>query len=1418
MSLSLFTAATAFRVLVGVIGVGYSIYSNRTDTGQFDFSKVSDAIFGETVGGLFSDWLREGTTAAHDALIQRLEASAADPILNELQLTIRRAQILATLVAVQACISRFELDRQTITAKLKTVLRNDAELLWLNAVVKDLRQQLNESPSNISKDELTDLVSFISDIEKSTNVDMGKELKERAIVSVLSDIRNRYYSQLGGQLDVPFNDGAYKAVEDAIRNGWTLTEIPTGAITELGIGGLAADEADVRHDWFSLVCTFYNADFKTNQRIQTALIRSKVDNVQNAVLKATSEGLNKLQNIGEAVGSLTSTVSEFRAETRDQLNKTYSAVTAMGGLLTQALENYSKQAGASPVELAALSSALISEFTAPSMEGMVIRSELAQQLADGLTANNVLMLYGSTGMGKSILSYQVAEQSGLKWRRIDMRGHDANAIRQRLLLAGAAVQASLQPINLVIDDLNFDKEVTQYDRVLADLINATNKRGAKIIISSQNPLPSIVSTSCGINGDSVLSVPALNTDEVKELAILHHCADVDRWTNLIWAQTKGHPLLAHVRILNMEQNGWKVADATELFQPESIQQAREKVRNILTDTLQEGERTLVYRLSIFTTPFTREQAVQMASYKPTVSLGGEVFDRLVGPWIEPVDRTHYRLSPLVEGNAQMVFGEDETKRLHRKASRTYLALKSLTQVEFGALLMHGVLGDDIQPFISCTMGWLKLSAPEQALIANHVEWFKFLALDKPLLSNGFGNQFARTLQFEIAEALKDEDAGKKIALRWDIELKELGSKLPDEAQDFMLSTFECRFLQIVLFSSEIDFDFHLICAWTVRMLSALQRLKESFGRVVTGEEPPPILDTFHKPVFVLGNVIARCHSAEDVMQFVRALDTPDDESAKRLRELLREEENSVVLLVDKVWLEEVNAETPDWVACLDRIAELMATARKWQADALLANLYVAKAILYQEYLDGHETALATLEEGIVELGYEHLEIMNYRAKISLLEKDYENALRIWNDFLPRLVESKHYGRLFFCHDAQVAAANLERWEDVLKFARLGIEMALHTPWDMPEMAPVDPVFSYCFRADSAVALWLLRRKSEALDEIAAIVTWLQGFQVETVRGAHRVLYFRLRYLITWLHLGTPPSVATPSAGFFTNPNNVEASVTDLATAPYTFFWYLLAEIEMGLGDGEKYWSRLTEELDKAPDKVHKFAAACLGIKRQIREEQYQSLPVNYANVLDEFGEPSETQEVRVAAMRNLLFASVLMHLSKQRGTTDLPLDAWLADLPTLGFSQVVEWLRFVSDAVSTSDSNTLVRQLVDATRPSEERMVAAGILSFTGALSPRERFYADVTLITSVTLKPWDELLSRPIEEVLTKHWRSVAYYQKFALRQPGLVAPKILQAVDDTSRTGRAKAANILLSAKSGIDLTLDPSTLETLKKLAGN
>jgi len=97
------------------------------------------------------------------------------------------------------------------------------------------------------------------------------------------------------------------------------------------------------------------------------------------------------------------------------------------------------------------------------------------------------------------------------------------------------------------------------------------------------------------------------------------------------------------------------------LQTTDLEEQRAFSRQRLVDEIpSEGARSLAYRLSLTTEPFSRQLVLNLAQILPLLHMPGEAFECLVGPWIERIEEDNYRVSPLLQNEGNKVLSAAET--------------------------------------------------------------------------------------------------------------------------------------------------------------------------------------------------------------------------------------------------------------------------------------------------------------------------------------------------------------------------------------------------------------------------------------------------------------------------------------------------------------------------------------------------------------------------------------------------------------------------------------------------------------------------------------------------------------------------------------------------------------------------------------
>lgn len=309
----------------------------------------------------------------------------------------------------------------------------------------------------------------------------------------------------------------------------------------------------------------------------------------------------------------------------------------------------------------------------PPLPIVAMRPDLVHTLRGTLAKHGFLLLYGSSGTGKTILAALVSrDKSGLAW--LNMRGFDSHGIRGALNQLARFVDADPTINSIVFDDLDLSPGIIDECRgLLPGLIYTLRARRGQLLITSQRRLPQTLSQILGLAPDANATVPSLSAAEIEEVALQLGCpaSEAGIQGKMIALQTRGHPQLAHARLLTLAQINWPLPAGDDFLSvPKEIAQVRSEVRQLLQG-LRDGALELLYRLSLIGGLFRRDQAVMIGGIKPEISAPGDVFDSLAGPWIEGVSEKYFRLSPLLENSAREAWPKQKIDELRETVEVPY---------------------------------------------------------------------------------------------------------------------------------------------------------------------------------------------------------------------------------------------------------------------------------------------------------------------------------------------------------------------------------------------------------------------------------------------------------------------------------------------------------------------------------------------------------------------------------------------------------------------------------------------------------------------------------------------------------------------------------------------------------------------------
>lgn len=1119
-----------------------------------------------------------------------------------------------------------------------------------------------------------------------------------------------------------------------------------------------------------------------------------------------------------------------------ELQKLKRAAAAVAGAEMSNPSAFGSPFGSTQSFVNSINSSILEPLTLPDLSRFADRVELVARLRDDLNDANTLVLIGSTGTGKSLLSYKIADATGGAWRRLDLRGFSPEQIRDRLAYAARLIEDETEIVDCIVDDLNFDGEARVYENALGRFLYAVRSRGGRVIFTSHHKPPARVTTLYDLPENGFTSVPPLGEEDVKDLLVKHRCPaghQLKAWTRLIHLQTRGHALLTHTRVRTLANEGWRAPDEKDLFIAEEIKDIKGEFRRSLREQMPEDARTLLYRLSVFVRRFKRRHALSLGNHAPAISMTGDAFDTLVGPWIEPVDATYFRLSPLLDDAATEVFTPAQIKELHRAAAEAFLAEKVINVIELDAVLYHGLLGEATLPLAAAAMSVFSADKEGWKEIAQISRWFAHARTggkEKLFESDHLVNFLLRRMQFKI---LAELDPQKAVALVKIIE-SEINEWDGSGSYPGTKENIRFMFLSDIIFEMEVPFPIKQVADWVLQMIRQ-QKDKSLFfpehpeHKVAVGDK----LKILTTPTVYVRVATARCREAVQVIELLAAFDESTDEAAEEVWSEFKTDNFMASTLVDAVWLSESRKDVPDWTGCLKTLDLIAEIAHKHDATALAAAAYQARAIVHKEYLHDSQAAFESLKAGEAALGESEIFLEDYRAKIYFMEKNYAEAIKIWRAILPRIENDRNAARTFSFRDAEVCAGRLGEWDEAADLALRG-EAVARLPFidGQPEEVPgnvIGDAIAVSYRADYAFALWKTGKRAEAVAEFADILDAFENLPAPADDLRVNLLFRRVGYAIGWFlqDIKDNDEFEEPPPGFFSNPEKVD-EIKDAPLQPMANCWYLLARLEYKLRLGDQVFRRFAERRDASNGD---FGNADIGFEDLRLRHSLVKLEVeNLVSQYLTFSEASRKFAVAqtgieqtcndAEALKALTFTALLLYASRGQQYL-LPIADWKREAckeQKVLDPSFDDWLKLVEKFVN-GDRATWVAALANQTASNEERILGALMLSASAEnIDAETRFYANTILLTANYSGDWRDEAVDAIEYWIVNGWRKVAERQQFTLQNPSVNAPIILAACDDNVSRGIRQAARILMTVRPAVRLNVSDVVIAQLQDLAEN
>ena len=1053
----------------------------------------------------------------------------------------------------------------------------------------------------------------------------------------------------------------------------------------------------------------------------------------------------------------------------------------------------------------------------------------------------MVIIHGGTGKGKTTLAKLTANAIDTDWFWLNFTNKEASQIVQDLQQLADAVSNRSAQVNVILDDLNLQPQQLQaYEENLGVVVYRILERGAKLLITSQYQPPHNLIRYLGVSPSVVINIPNFTISEIGQFAEQLGCPthEVKTFVTHIQSHTKGHPMLVHAQLAQLQEEGWQKQDTIESFSqaPRSVEEEREAARQLLMN-LPEDRREFLYRLSMLT-EFRKDYAINIGDIPEPIPHPGLVFKQLVGPWIDQVGEIYYTISPLLMDAAKEDWSESKRRDLHAHIANEIFKTRELSTMEARSIFLHSARGRNKGSLIAIIE--TILTAPENVWKALCQEFSQLIHVKEELPEELFpGDALVkysiRFLQYRIAAEVEPESAPKILEI-WDRETK------PCEPHQIYLSSRLTLAIQVVR-HNQVSLPAKKLIGYVKEIIDIAKDNKDLREKFLHSTGQLEKYSVGKSNIF--GILFSFIHTRDNIsVPFLSDLIDALDELQPEIRTLVLanfvDETIESRILIDGIWLTEANLENPNWTRCLEVYDKVIEKTIAWDYPYIAAAAARGKAIIYNEYLHDPDTAHKALQDILSKVDPSPV-IEGELAWLHFCQKRYKEALHIYERILPQW--NPLSGQLDFtpsegCRRAAICAAHLGNWDKAAAFFQDG---AKRTQKDENTERHIG------LYADAGFAHF---KAGNILGSIKLLHLALQKFE-KLPQDNTNLKYFTLKQnlALTLDWMARHDSEEYTSEEFeklfekfligLCSDSGTNEKILNLPDSPIERAWLALAQIEYKFGHsmtalehalqitdrdaypgirGNLYFFKIrydfkNKTFDNLPQHIYQLANMC-GLmqehnqgRRRIRNEEINALPI-----------PNLPSSVDVGTLTIMLVAALLTQLSRNKGVHEI-LPIWRANSSELPIKENVLTVLDLIEVMLSGDQNnalTVMDTIVTGTpeAKSGEWIVAALKVVENKETTPEDLLYGHIFITMCFIGQIYEDFVVSDLAKLLAAQWlekiRSGAISQT-----PVNIIQQITQACN-SNETGKKKIGQILLAVSQAIPIKVLPTT-EVLQECRG-
>jgi len=1055
-----------------------------------------------------------------------------------------------------------------------------------------------------------------------------------------------------------------------------------------------------------------------------------------------------------------------------------------------------------------------------------------QTLVEGCQAilkrDGILFITASTGMGKTTLAKLTARAQGGDWAWFTFSPFHGERFTWALAQVSLLIDDLPHSCNVVLDDLPFEPgAVSEWEQVFAGLTYTVKARQISAVTTSRKNVPSRVRNLLGSLIPSEFLVPDFDEYEIEQLCLQIGCPTEQAkiQTKVAYLHTSGHPQLVHARLLTLSRQGWPTASVDSMLKtPEDVREQQQQARQLL-DALAPEETDLLYRASVALAPFRREHIVLLGE-NANLSRPGDLFDRLVGPWIERAPGNRFALSPLLKNAGTEVWSRSTIEGIHSQLADAILTANELSITESSHALLHAFVGKNKQALAGLGISLVtKASEEVQKALGEIAFWFLWVRVEEKSGPIFEGDQplslLLRMMQFRLCVAAEPKKADRVLDA-WEREITQL-----DQSPGSLLSKMLFYISGLLYVQAPIPLcrvvrlfkDFAVVRK--AMMTSGCRELFDSLPLTQIDREGVAV--NIMATLFGMNGM--RCRSMEDLDGCLQGLSELTDELRQELLGAFDMPEGYASVYVDGAFLNEFKAEKPDWNVCLSVLSNAMDCATVWESPSLGASAARTSSIILDEHLDRRDDALAILDEAAKRFSSHSWIVEEQRGTILLHAERYDEAVAVF----VRALEGRDDGQLGILHapffvfrNAGIAAAGADRWDLAAEFFQRGHQCAV---------ALNDSVFAAAFQTDAAYAFWEAENYQAMLESFRNSIALIDVMERNKSDIGQFWVFRVTAHTLSWIRSVVeddqpPHELSKPFAGMCSNPKRNEEILT-LPDVPFELTLYFLIQLEQSLKAEPlalaKYGARLDEmevpavamfmkklriqeafssgPLGRLPDLIDKMVRAYVASKTVIANGKP---PWSTSDQLVSEEQVRQTLLDEDFLDGPFLAALLLSCVAGTSSTCSKYIEQWRSSAATLSWAEELVMYLDTAEVLKRSsvpELRIVLRSNEDSPR---ERQLASLFLSQRPSdVGFPDLLQAHVFLLDRFSQYSfWGQYVEETLSEMIASAWAQKAQ-ARFALRAPNVTGPA-LEAACSMEPECFSKSAAILLAAADATGIRL--------------